>query len=105
MLRRAAFFLVVFAALVAAPAAAADGVGPYVQQGGTGVLSSDGSTRFVAVPAANNADTVLEKVSTKDGTVQQWTDVVGSYGLPSISYTAGAGDSLSNDGRTIVLAR
>jgi hypothetical protein len=104
MLRRAACCLVVLAALVAAPAAAADGAGPFVQQGGTGVVSSDGSTRFVAVTANNGLDTVLEAINTKDGTVRNWTNVIGSYGIPAISYVVGGADSLSHDGRLLVLS-
>ena len=104
MLRRIALCLLAVAALAAAPAAAADGLGPFAQQGGTGVLSSDGSTRFVAVPADTELNTLLEAVSTIDGTVSQWRNIIGSYGLPTLAYAAGA-DSLSHDGRTLVLAQ
>ncbi len=95
--------LAVLFLLALAPAAAADGVGPFVQQGGTGVVSRDGSTRFVAVPANSNLDTVLEAVSTKDGTLRAWQNIAGSYGIPTVTYAAG-GNSLSPDGRTLVLA-
>jgi hypothetical protein len=42
-------------------------------------------------------------VSTKDGSVGSWQDVLGSDGIPTITYDAG-GDSLSHDGRTLVVA-
>jgi hypothetical protein len=66
-------------------------------------VALDGKTRFVAVTADNGLDTVLEAVSTRDGTVQNWTSIIGSYGIPSISYAA-ASSSLSHDGRTLVLS-
>lgn len=102
MVRRIALSLFAAVALCVAPAAAADGPGPFAQQGGTGALSRDGTTRFVAVPASSGRGTVIEAVSTKDGTVRAWQDVDGSYGIPTIAYTA-SGDSLSHDGRTLVL--
>ena len=102
MVRRIALCLFVVAALCVAPAAAADGPGPYAQQGGTGVLSPDGATRFVAIPASDNLGTVLEAVSTRDGTVRSWQAVAGSYGIPTLAYAAN-GESLSHDARTLVL--
>src|SRR4051794_31701714 len=92
------------AGLVAAPAAAADGPAAFAQQGGAGVLSSDGTIRYVALPANGGANTVLEMVSTKDGTIKGWQDIFGSYGLPALSYGA-SGESLSRDGRTLVLGQ
>jgi hypothetical protein len=106
MLTKLAVSLAVLAALAAAPAAAGDGPGPFAQQGGPGVLvpsvDKSGPLRIVAVPANAGANTVLEQIQTKDGQVRYYVDVLGSYGIPSITYAAG-GDSLSRDGRTLVL--
>jgi hypothetical protein len=106
MLTKLAVSLAVLAALAAAPAAAGDGPGPFAQQGGPGVLvppaDKGGPLRIVAVPANAGANTVLEQIQTKDGQVRYWVDILGSYGIPSITYAAG-GDSLSRDGRTLVL--
>ena len=109
MLTKLAVSLAVLAALAAAPAAAGDGPGPFAQQGGPGVLvppadGKSGPLRIVAVPANAGANTVLEQIQTKDGQIRSWVDILGAYGIPSITYTAG-GDSLSQDGRTLVLGK
>ncbi|MHB8470932.1 MAG: hypothetical protein ACYDCH_14430, partial [Gaiellaceae bacterium] len=103
MVRRTVLCLIVLAALAAAPAGAAGGPGPFAVQGGLGVLSRDGSTRFLVMPANGNQESLLELVSTKDASVQRWVDIRGSYGIPTIAYGSG-GDSLSHDGRSLVLA-
>jgi hypothetical protein len=106
MLTKLAVSLAVLAALAAAPVAAGDGPGPFAQQGGPGVLLSpvgkSGPLRVVAVPANSGANTVLETIQAKDGQIRSWVDILGSYGIPSINWAAG-GDSLSHDGRTLVL--
>ena len=106
MLTKLAVSIAVLAALAAAPAAAGDGPGPFAQQGGPGVLvpgiDKGGPLRIVAVSANAGANTVLEQIQTKDGQVRYFVDILGSYGIPSITYAAG-GDSLSLDGRTLVL--
>ena len=109
MLTKLAVSLVVLAALAAAPAAAGDGPGPFAQQGGPGVLvppadGKSGPLRIVAVPANSGRDTILEQIQTKDGQVRMYTDILGAYGIPGITYFAG-GDSLSQDGRTLVLGK
>jgi hypothetical protein len=106
MLTKLAVSIAALAALAAAPAAAGDGPGPFAQQGGPGVLvpgvDKGGPLRIVAVSANAGANTVLEQIQTWDGQVRFFVDVLGSYGIPSITYAAG-GDSLSHDGRTLVL--
>jgi hypothetical protein len=88
------------AALVAAPAALADGPMPFAAQGGPGTLSPDGSLRYLALGAG--ANTVLAEVQTKDGTLRNETTLKGSYGIPSL--VAGAlGEGLSRDGRMLVV--
>src|SRR5438874_1218916 len=108
MLTKLAVSLAVLAALAAAPAAAGDGPGPFAQQGGPGVLvppiDKSGPLRIVAIPANAAADTVLEQIQTKDGQIRNYTDILGAYGIPAIVYTDG-GDSLSQDGRTLVLGQ
>ena len=108
MLTKLAVTIAVLGALAVAPAAAGDGPGPFAQQGGPGVLvpavDKGGPLRIVAVPANAGANTVLEQIQTKDGQIRMYTDILGAYGIPSITWTAG-GDSLSQDGRTLVLGQ
>jgi hypothetical protein len=94
--------------LAAVPAAAADGPAPFAQQAGPGVLlapsGKTGPLRVVALPASGGADTVLATIQAKDGQVLTSLDIPGSYGIPMINWTQG-GDSLSHDGRTLVLGK
>jgi len=87
------------AALCLAPAALADGQMPFAAQGGSGILSADGSTRYVALNADGN--TVLAALQTKDGSLRRSTTLLGSFGIPMITYDIAAG--LSHDGRTLVV--
>jgi hypothetical protein len=110
MTRHLAFGLtLVVLALAAAPVAAGDGPMPFAQQGGPGVLlpatGKGGPVRIVAVPASGGAGTVLETIHATDGQVLTWLDIAGSYGLPGINYWSLGGDSLSRDGRTLVLGK
>ena len=93
--------VLVLSALAAAPGAAGDGPMPYVQQSGSGVLTSDGTTRFVAVPAASS--TLLEQIQVPTGSVQRSTDLPGAWGVPMIVYGIGNGEGLSADSSTLVL--
>jgi hypothetical protein len=104
MSRRLAAVLLFVATFAAAPAALADGPMGMAQQGGTGVLSADGGTRFVAIGTSSQQyDTTLELVDTSDGTIQRFVDFAGSWGIPTVTaYSAQAG-GLSQDGKTIVL--
>src|SRR5258706_12627124 len=108
MLTNLAVSIAVLAALAAAPAAAGDGPAAFAQQGGPGVLvpamDKGGPLRIVAVPANAGANTVLEQIQTKDGQIRSWVDILGAYGIPAITWGA-AGDSLSQDGRTLVLGQ
>jgi hypothetical protein len=88
-------------ALLALPAAArADGPTIGALQGGSGVLSPDGSLRYVALDAG--VDTVLEAVSTEDDSVLRSVDLTGSWGIPAVGLD-GTNDGLSQDGRTLVV--
>jgi hypothetical protein len=94
--------LVVAAALVLAAAASADGgPAPGVMLGWTGITSSDGKVRFVALPAGSN--TAVGAVDTRDGRVLRFGQVIGSFGIPSVAFD-GATGGLSPDGRTLIVA-
>jgi len=86
-------------ALVSAPAALADGPMPFAVQGGPGVVSPDGSLRYLALGSGSN--TVLAEVQTKDGMLHNETTLLGSYGIPAITWDLA--DGLSRDGRTLVV--
>src|SRR5205085_8148549 len=93
MSRPVCLCLAVLFLLALAPAAAADGPMPYASQLGTGVLSADGSQRYVAVPSTMQSNTTLEDINTADGTVRHYTDLAGSWGVPVVTYGA-TGDGL-----------
>jgi hypothetical protein len=94
-------FLLCLTALTAAPAAAADGFVQGAAQLGVGALSPDGSTRYVAVPAGTH--TTLLAIRTKDGLIANEADLLGSYGIPVLTFNAQTYEGLSHDGRTLVL--
>ena len=95
------------AALVAAPGAAADGPMPFASQGGLGVAMPDGLTRIVAVGVGEaglpQSRTILEVVETKDGSVRNWVELPGSWGVPVVTYSHSGAEGLSADGKTLVL--
>jgi hypothetical protein len=94
---------VVLGALVAAPAALADG-GPFlVTQGGAGVANHDGRFHYVAVSNGPRS-TILEKVEVAGGQVNSWIPLKGSWGTPIVGSVVQLGQGLSRDGRTLVLA-
>jgi hypothetical protein len=87
-------------ALVAAPATL--GAGPsFVTQGGAGAASPGGSVHWVTVSDGTRG-TLLEKVA--GGQVNRWIRLEGSWGTPTVGIGAQAGQGLSHDGRTLVLA-
>jgi hypothetical protein len=88
-------------ALVLAPAAAADGFAQPASQLGLGVLSPDNATRYLAAPAGQS--TTLLAISAKGGQITNETDILGSYGIPQLTFNAQVGEGLSQDGRTLVL--
>jgi len=88
---------VVVAALVAAPAALADGP-MFVTQDGAGV--AHGSLRYVAANTTSGRGTDLVEVSARDHSVGPALRIPGAWGLP---YTAAGAEGLSHDGRTLVL--
>jgi hypothetical protein len=95
---RALIFLA-FAALVAAPAALADGGPMYAMQGGQGIAAPNGADHYVAV-STSTGDTTLLSLA-KDGSVWSWGQLAGSFGIPMVTYQDPGG--LSRDGRTLFL--
>jgi hypothetical protein len=87
------------AALVLAPATLASGPS-FVTQGGAGVASRDDTFHYITVSDGSRA-TVLEELAR--GQVNYWIRLKGSWGTPTIGNGA-AGQGLSYDGRTLVLA-
>jgi hypothetical protein len=100
MVRRLSLCLVVLGALAVPPTAFAAYPTPMAQQGGPGLVTPDGGTRFVALAAGEN--TVLAKIATSDGSLRKSQDIDGSFGIPVLVYGA-AGEGLSRDGSFFVL--
>lgn len=100
MLRLAALALVSLS-LVAGSAAAAGGPAPGTVSGWDGVLTPDGSLRYVAMPSGRT--TTVAAVVVRGGRVERFTTVRGTYGVPAVAFDGSAG-GLSADGRTLVLA-
>jgi len=91
--------LLALAALVAAPAALADGGPMYSLQGGSGIAAPARGIHYVAIPTSSG-DTTLVSI-TKDGTVWNWMPLAGSYGIPFV--TARDAGGLTRDGGTLYL--
>jgi hypothetical protein len=95
--------LVVATALAALllPSAALAAGPSYVAQGGLGVLSNNGKYRFVAV--STGAQTAIERVAVRGGTVSGWATVDGNYGIPQPTMRPGQLEGLTRDGKQLVL--
>ena len=100
MFRRLGLVLVVMGALAVVPVALAAYPSPYAAQGGEGVMSKDGSLRYVALKSGE--DTTLRAVRTSDGSVAMSQPVAGSFGVPMLT-SGGPGGGLFRDGSTFVL--
>jgi hypothetical protein len=101
-MRSARIVICVLATAALAPASAsADGLPlPVEDVGGTGVVSPDGSSRYVTVQSG--PDTVVERVDTAGGEVTQSVRLRGLYTIPAVALDATPG-GLSADGSTLVL--
>jgi hypothetical protein len=87
---------------LAAPASAAGAGGPVSPlQGGAGVTAPGSDVAYVALGAGRR--TVIERVRRAGGTVERYTSVAGSFGVPGVAYD-GSATGLSADGRTLVLS-
>ena len=102
MRRLALCLALAVAALVAVSAAAAAGGPLYTVYGGAGVASHDGTLHFVAVP--DRTGTLLERIDVASGQVLSWLPLESSWGIPALGSYSTAGEGLSRDGQTLVLA-
>jgi|SRR5438067_1773364 len=100
MFRRLGFLLVVVGALAVVPAASAAYPTPFAAQDGSGVLSLDGSMRFVAHKSGTN--TLVSAIRTNDGTTTKSQTVDGAFGIPTITQNGLMG-GLFHDGSALVL--
>ena len=91
---------IVVGALAVVPAALAAYPTPYAAQGGGGVLSRDGSLRFVALKAGRN--TLVSAIRTTDGATVRTRTLSGAYGIPTLTQNGLAG-GVFRDGSTLVL--
>ena len=97
--------LVLAAAVVAVavvPAASGDGgPSPGVSMGWNGVLSADGSKRYVTMTSSR--DTLVAEIATRSGRVHRWGFLRGIFGVPLVAYD-GTTAGMLPDGRTLMLA-
>ena len=100
MFRRLGLVLVVLGAVAVVPVALAAYPSPYAAQGGQGVMSKDGSLRYVALKSGE--DTTLRAIRTSDGSVAMSQPIAGSFGVPMLT-ASGPGGGLFRDGSTFVL--
>jgi hypothetical protein len=80
----------------------ADGGSQYVSQGGAGVLSRDGKTRYVAV--IGRTATVIERIGVSDGNVLTWNSLVGYWGIPAPTSSVSEGAGVTRDGKRLIIA-
>jgi len=104
MTGRAAKSLIAAVAILgaAAPTAAASTLKgtPSVYTFGEGVVSDDGSTRFVTIGAGDK--TVVMAIATDGGEVNDHTTTTGTYTVPAIAVD-GTASGISEDGETLAL--
>jgi hypothetical protein len=101
MTRRLGFALLCLGLLAWASTAFAAYPGPVATQGGPGVLSRDGTLRFVA--ANDGSRTLLRAIRRSDGTVARSRSLPSAFGISVLSPNGGYGEGLSHDGKTLVL--
>lgn len=90
---------VIAAAAATCASASGGGPSPGVSFGAKGV--SDGSRRYVALPAGRR--TVIQAIQMRGGRVVSFSSIPGTYGIPLIAFDGSTG-GLSSDGSTLVLA-
>src|SRR4030081_2505677 len=101
MFRRLGFYLTVLGALAVVSVASASYPAPFALQGGQGVLSNDGSIRFVA--RGTGELTVVRASQTTGGWVVMLSESIGgSLGVPMLT-SSGPGGGMFRDGSTFVL--
>jgi hypothetical protein len=97
--RLTALGFVIAAAAATCAVAAGGGPSPGASVGDKGV--SDGTRRYVALPAGKR--TVVQTIQVRGGRVVRFTSIPGIYGIPMVAFD-GSTDGLSWDGSTLVLA-
>ena len=101
MFRRLGLYLTILGALAVVSVASAAYPAPFALQGGQGVLSNDGSIRFVAVGTGES--TVVRASKTNGGSVVMLSESIGgSLGVPMLT-SSGPGGGMFRDGSTFVL--
>jgi hypothetical protein len=101
MFRRLGFFLTVLGALAVVSVASAAYPSPFALQGGQGVLSNDGSIRYVAVGTGEG--TIVRASKTGGGSIVMISkSFPGSFGVPMLT-SSGPGGGMFRDGSTFVL--
>ena len=100
MSRRLGLVLGVLGMLAVVPVAFGAYPTPFAAQGGQGVISNDGALRYVASKAGEG--TVVNAISTRDGSLLKSKAVDGSFGVPMITYKGPAAGML-RDGSAFVL--
>jgi hypothetical protein len=101
MFRRLGLYLTVLGALAVVSVASAAYPSPFALQGGPGVLSNDGSLRYVAIGAGEA--TVVRASKTIGGSVVMTSQSIpGSYGVPMLT-SSGPGGGMFRDDSTFVL--
>jgi hypothetical protein len=101
MFRRLGLYLTVLGALAVVSVASAAYPAPFALQGGQGVLSNDGTTRFVAVGTGES--TVVRASKANGGAVVMLSQSIGgSFGVPMLT-SSGPGGGMFRDGSTFVL--
>jgi hypothetical protein len=93
--------LIAAALLVFAPAALAAYPTPFAAQGQPGVLTRDGTVRFVAYEAPGNR-TTLAALDGANGSRLRSATVPGAFGIPMLTYN-GLSGGLAHDGTFVVL--
>ena len=94
--------VVALALAVPAAPAAADGLPLPVEDSPDGVLSDDGTSRYLSVTLAGRTAILAQQART--GAVTSRAELRGRYGIPLVAYDSTAG-GIAHDGRTLVLIR
>lgn len=100
MTRAALAAVLIGGALLGGNAAANGGPSPGLSIGGFGVVSADRTLRYVAL--TDGKATAVAAIRTRDGRVEGYGWIRGSYGVPLVAYDGTSG-GLSGDGKSLVL--
>jgi hypothetical protein len=102
MSRRLGLFLTVLGALAVVSVASAAYPAPFALQGGQGVLSNDGSIRFVATGVGGESTVVRASKANGGSLIMSSQSIPGSYGVPMLT-SSGPGGGMFRDGNSFVL--